>query len=183
MAMKPEQEETQLVREALEWLIMLQEEPDSGEVLTDFAAWRATSPEHAAAWNEAQRVWKLLGDALPTPSLPQSQHDQDIVSPFSSTPPARSSPSLRSLFRHMPATQFVSRHRRSFTVTVVALAASVLFVFFPVLQLYWQADYMSSTGEVRQLQLADGSTVHLSADSALAVDYSTSMRRVRLLSG
>jgi transmembrane sensor len=63
------------------------------------------------------------------------------------------------------------------------VVACLLIVSFPSIQLYLQADYTSSIGEARRLQLEDGSIVHLGADSALDVAYETQARRVRLLYG
>src|SRR3974377_1873781 len=52
-----------LLREALAWVIRL----NSGTATTDDAAalalWRAQSPEHEAAFGEAVRLWRDLGQA------------------------------------------------------------------------------------------------------------------------
>jgi transmembrane sensor len=49
--------------------------------------------------------------------------------------------------------------------------------------LHLQSDHMTGSGEVEALTLADGSTVQLGPESAIAVDYEKGARTVRLLAG
>lgn len=64
------------------------------------------------------------------------------------------------------------------------LAASLAaFVFFDELALRFRADVLTGTGEIRVVELADGSRAHLSARSALAIHYRAGERRLALLAG
>jgi len=64
--------------------------------------------------------------------------------------------------------------------SAAALGAVALFVVHP---LYDDARVSTGVGEVRDMTLADGTLVHLDADSALDVDYKPFSRGVRLLHG
>lgn len=65
----------------------------------------------------------------------------------------------------------------------MALAAMLAFVWVPVVLIDLQADHVTSTAELRSLTLEDGSTVTLSAESAIAVSMSPAGRQVKLLRG
>lgn len=181
--MRPDTDREQIVREAMDWLITLQETPDNSAVRTRFEAWRTARPEHAAAWTEAQHTWELLGEALSPSPLHQSNEEQRLSSPLSSARLSKVRSHIGALSRHASAKRRARRRRHSFSITATALAACLFLAFLPSMQMYLQADYLSGTGEARQIQLEDGTIVHLGAESALAVNYSLDMRRVRLLAG
>lgn len=73
--------------------------------------------------------------------------------------------------------------RRVLALAATALAACLAVLFFPALQLRFQADHLTGVAELRTLTLEDGSVVHLDADSAVAVRYDTARREIALLSG
>lgn len=81
------------------------------------------------------------------------------------------------------ATPVPARRRRWLVPAGAALAACLLLAFLPGLWLLLAADYTSAVGESRQVSLADGSTVLLDSDSAIAVDYEGGARGVTLLAG
>ena len=53
-----------LTREAITWLLQLTSGEATVEDADAFKRWRAQSPDHAAAWSEAVRLWRALGPAL-----------------------------------------------------------------------------------------------------------------------
>lgn len=53
----------------------------------------------------------------------------------------------------------------------------------PELVMAWSADFRTSTGEQREVTLADGTQVWLNTDSALSVDYQAGKRLLRLIAG
>lgn len=169
-------------REATEWLILLQEEPDNPEISRRFTAWLKESPTHVAAWAATQQVAGALAAAPPSyseewgPFVARSRAQAQDGTP---TPPAPQ--------RHpaaAPRPDAVSKgRRRRVVVAALAAAACLAAVLVPDLVLYLKADYTTSTAEVRTLQLEDGSTVVLAPDSAIAIDYGASERRVGLLAG
>ncbi len=77
------------------------------------------------------------------------------------------------------------RRRRSFyratTAVVVLLLAVSLYNAGYVDRM--RADYYTSVGEVRSVELADGSRVYLNTDTAITVDFSGSARRIHILRG
>ncbi|MBB4519732.1 transmembrane sensor [Paraburkholderia fungorum] len=79
------------------------------------------------------------------------------------------------------------RRRRLATVpaavTAFILAGSALLYYADSLRVAALADASTSTGEVRTVQLADGSSVTLDAQSAIVVDLRVSARNIRLLRG
>lgn len=152
-------------REATGWLIALQEDPDDGDVRARFDAWLASSRENQPAWAEARRLWNILGEA---------QH----ASPLSATAQTDARASVR-------ASRSRGRRRsRHFARAAAGIAAVCLaFVFQPAVSIWLAADYSTSTAEVRDIRLEDGSTVHLGAGSAIEIAFGPSTRRVRLLSG
>jgi transmembrane sensor len=75
--------------------------------------------------------------------------------------------------------------RRSLAGPAAALLAASLavFLFFDEIALRFRADALTATGETRVVALDDGSLVHLSARSAIAIKYSAGERRLALLAG
>lgn len=81
----------------------------------------------------------------------------------------------------------VTRRRRPLRwvgrAAVLSLVLAVGWVSGPTMLLQMQADYRTGAGEIRTVQLADGSSVELDASSAISIDYDTRERRIRLLAG
>lgn len=78
------------------------------------------------------------------------------------------------------------RHRLATLPAAVAafvLAGSALIYYADSLRVAALADAATATGEVRTVQLADGSSVTLDAQSAIAVDLAPGARNIRLLRG
>jgi transmembrane sensor len=145
---------------ALNWLIALQEEPDSAALKARFDAWLAESPRHREAWGEARKVWSLVGSTTPV----------HVDAPAAAAATAVRMPGRRRLIPVLGA-------------AALALAASLMIVVLPGLTMRLSADVVTATGETRRMTLADGSTLHLGAGSAVNIAYSDRARRVRLLAG
>ena len=170
-------------REATEWLIRLQEEPDDPEVSRRFSAWLKASPTHAAAWAATQQVAGTIAAAPPSCAATwqpfvarrRAQAGDGKPEPRAPRPPRAA----------LPRPDAVSNGPRRRPVVVAALAAAVCLavVLVPDLLLRLKADYTTAVAEVRTLHLDDGSTIVLAPDSAIAVAYGASERRVSLLSG
>jgi transmembrane sensor len=56
------------LEEAMDWLVRLQEAPPDGPLAREWEAWLAVDPDHRRAWDEARRVWGLLGEVAPAPA-------------------------------------------------------------------------------------------------------------------
>jgi transmembrane sensor len=86
--------------------------------------------------------------------------------------------------RHARAAAGLSRRRLlRGTVALTGLAAGIGVLVAGGLPEAVAADLRTGTGERRTASLADGSQVELDAGSALAVDFTPQLRRLRLLSG
>lgn len=145
----------QRIEEAMDWLMRLRDAPADPALDAQFRAWLAQGPESASAWERAQETWRLLGEL----------------------------PARRAGGRASPAD--VRRRRVGRAVAAFAALAAVLLlaVLAPSPLLRLQADYSTAAGEVRQVTLADGSSVHLGPASAIDVRYAPGQRMVALLSG
>ena len=78
------------------------------------------------------------------------------------------------------------RHRFGLWLAAAGIAALGLFTSSALLFTPGQPSgviYASTTGEGRSLELADGSLVQLDRNSAIAVDFDASLRRIELLRG
>lgn len=148
-------------RAASEWVVLLQEDPGDKALHAEFAEWLADSRLHRDAWSEAQRISHVVRTTRPA----YANHWQGAVSSI---------------------VPFIGRKRvgRGATIAAAAAAACLAIVVAPGLLLNLRADVVSDTGEIRSVDLADGSTMVLAPQSAVAVDVSKGGRReVRLLQG
>lgn len=143
-------------REAVDWLIALQESPSDTALGERFAAWVEADPAHAAAWAETGDVSRLIAAAHAT-VVARGRRDR---------------------------IEGGSRHLRRIPFFAATAAAACLALFaMPGLIVRARADAMAATGEMKTVRLADGSVVRLASGSALAIDYGAGVRKVRLLQG
>lgn len=143
--------------EASAWLFRLRADDLTPAEQQRFAQWLAATPQHVAAWDEAQALFA----ALETPARTLRQHAGRADQGHSS----------RRLGTAMRA------------VAAVLLCAVLGWLLQPSLLQNLQSDYHTNTGEQRQIQLADGSRVLLNTDTAVTVDLADNLRRVRVLRG
>ena len=141
---------------ALDWLLLIQENPHDPELTERLNHWRASAPEHDAAYRKALKVWSLSGEALNAPA---------VSAPTLIT--ARTPPRLT---------------RRKRTLVGAAVAASALLMWLPDWQA-WQADYRSPTAEHRTVELSDGSQMLLDSNTLADVQFNPEQREVTLLRG
>lgn len=150
-------EQARADREATDWLIRLDEEPEASALRVAFAAWLAASPANVQAWRDTAHASDVLSLAFaPSATIVSMEHARR---------------QRRSLVR------------RLFAGSAAAAAACVALWAGPSLLTNIRADHVAPSGEVRTLQLADGTLVKLAPGGALAIDYSNGQRHVRLLRG
>jgi transmembrane sensor len=157
---------------ASDWLIALNEQPDDAALRDRFERWLAASPDHRRDWDEIGRTAQVLGHAQP---LHRQEWGEFVSKRKAERMAARSR--AESIGR--------VRRRRWLPAGVAALAAAACLIFFfgGTVLLRLEADHVTATAERRSLQLADGTTVLLGPESAIAVAYDRTARRVRLLKG
>lgn len=156
-------------REALHWLIALQEKPDDRELQAKFYTWRAADPSNECAWVEAAGVWSVLGD-VPTELAAAKLHSNELP------------------YRDVDTNAKVAgepawRSRYVAGVSVALGFMCLLFIFLPGINIWLNADYSTGIAELREVHLEDGTRVYLGANSAIDVAYALDQRRVRLLAG
>lgn len=150
----------------MHWLVALQEEPDDGELRAQFGAWKLASPVNAHAWAEAQHAWGVLGE------VPAAREASQATAVAANVGAAGRYPKRPS----------VQGYRILGGLGLMA-AACLILVALPSIRIWLEADYTTAVAEIREVQLEDGSSAYLAADSAIAVDFSVQARQVRLLAG
>jgi transmembrane sensor len=153
----PDDSGDSLADQAIDWLVLMRSGSVTETTRRQFELWYRQHDAHRQAYAEAEALWGSVAQAVKV--LPPAQN---------------------SLVR-----QTVASRRRS-PWSGLALAASlVLAVLFgrDMLQDWLLSDYATAVGEQKQIQLADGSSVLLNTDTALAVDWAEDKRRVVLLRG
>lgn len=144
-------------QEAFDWMIRLNEATESPELRTEFEIWLNSTPEHARIWDKTCLMWTYMGEA---------SHFERI----------------------RPVVRPVQRRSRR-TGKIFAMAAGAVmslclaYIAVPMVQLRFEADYQTGIAETRTLTLDDGTRVLLGPASAIASDFSTRERNVRLLAG
>ena len=157
------QNEQAIREQAAEWVVLQGAGPLSTAQQQALEQWCASDPRHARAYALAQATWADLGQLASLPSAGPAH-------------------------RGAPVPGSVIRRSRPRLRRFVASAAAVLLAVLAVQQgpqawLGWRADYLTGTGEVRQVALPDGSQVDLDSRSAIQVAFDEQERRVRLLAG
>ena len=145
---------------ALDWLLLIQENPGDPDLTLRLNHWRNSAPEHDAAWRKAQKVWRLSGSALTLPNVAECGSAQ-IASPA-------------------PAHRRFGRRKRSLAGAVAAACA--VFMLLPDWQAL-RADYYSPTAEHRDITLSDGTHMLLDSNSVADVQFDPQQRQVTLLRG
>ncbi len=118
-------------------------------------SWRAADPEHEAAWQRAERVSRTLGMVSPALGMPTLDR-----------------PSIR------------QRRATLKTLCLLIGAGSLSWGAYEATPWReWNAQWRSQTGEIRQLELADGTRLTLDSASAVDVNFDLETRLVQLWSG
>ncbi|HWU04141.1 MAG TPA: FecR domain-containing protein [Novosphingobium sp.] len=158
---------------AIEWAILLREEPEDAELKAGFEAWLAASPRHAAAWAATAHAYDRAGDLRPLFTAPLRAAEARPVLPTGPAP-----------YRRRPRSTATHRWRPNRRQALAAgLAACLMLIAAPSLLLRVEATYRTGTAQVRRTVLADGTIAQLAPDSAIAVTYAANRRQVRLLKG
>ncbi|MGA6108774.1 FecR family protein [Pseudomonas solani] len=144
-----------VAREAARWFIRLQASDASAELHQACDTWRAAAPEHERAWQLAEGFHARM-------QLIPSDIGRATLGKPASLDRRRAIKTLALLIASVPAVVLV---QRSGTWQ------------------HWRADQRTASGEQREITLPDGTRLRLNTDSAVDIDYDTSQRRVRLVSG
>lgn len=148
-----------LQAQAAEWLARRGNGEHSAEEQRAFLVWINASPAHREAYAEVEALWENLRGL-------DSVADKQLAE----------------------ARAYLARRRRRPTLRRLAMAAAVLLTA----GLVWQLDPLShlndqthrtAQGQIKAIDLADGSRLELDTDSAARVHYSRREREIRLVRG
>ena len=144
-----------VLREAAQWLMKLQSGDPSDGDRRAFEAWRQRSPLHAAAWQRAESV----------------------LSAFDQVPAEIARGALRRVRKRS------RRQVLQLLVASMALPAAAWLVQrkYPVSA--WTADLHTSRGEIKTVELLDGTRLTLATASAVDVTFTADARRLTLRDG
>ena len=141
--------------EAADWLVKFQSGETSEEERLDFERWRNRSASHAAAWERAET----------------------LLNTFTQIPPGVGRGTLEQLSRP-------DRRRvlKKLGLLVVAIPSTWLtWNLLPWQE--WTADFQTSTGEQKTIDLVDGTRLVLNTASAVDVTFDKAERRLTLHAG
>ncbi|NOS76133.1 MAG: FecR family protein [Methyloglobulus sp.] len=172
----------ELMQQAIEWLVLLRSGDISERETHAFADWLSQDILHAQAFAKAE---DLLNDAVNAAQSPRINSstitDANRTGQKKLTAPLTKPTQISR--RHLPAD-----YTRWLAIPL-SFAAAWLFAVTLILpeQSHWLDDYLSDyrtkTGELRDIQLADGSRLLLNTNTAVSVDYSESLRHITLHHG
>ncbi|KAA9000487.1 DUF4880 domain-containing protein [Affinibrenneria salicis] len=146
-------------QQAATWAVRLTESALDAAQEQALQQWLAQDPRHQSALNQAQALWRTLG------ALNSEQQSR-----------------LQSGAGHKTARPRRALARWSIAAgALLAIGAGAL--WGPDAWVDIQSDYRTASGQIRHLSLPDGSQIVMDSDTAIALEYSASERRVRLLRG
>ena len=167
---------------ASEWIVALNEAPGDEALHLEHRRWLAGSARNRRDWDEARQVWDLMAMTLPAHI---EAWDRPAARPMtgSSGAAAGRAPQSGRRSREDDRRRRVRRRRGFLGAAGVALAACLALALLPDALIGLQADHSSRTGEVKVVDLEDGSRLHLAPESAVALAFDPSARHVELLRG
>lgn len=147
-------DQKQLLDEAIDLIIRLQNDSGNPVAIEMIRAWRARGIEYEEAWTRVAKVHGASGSILMEK-------------------------------RRIERRESLGLSRRNFMVGGLAVlgAGTAFYTFGPGLILRSRSDYVTGKGEIRRIDLPDGSVVTMGPDSALALAFSNEHRIIHLLAG
>lgn len=173
-----------ILEEAAIWQARLRDVvPDSVEqrnVRIGFNQWLLADTRHRQAFAEMEKLWHTL--AIPVEQLLAEEFtvsDVNVSLSANSAVYSQEGDKHSALRRHFPWLPV----RRLSIAACLALLMLTTFGWQQDWMTQWQSDYLTVVGEEMPISTDDGSRITLNSNSALAMDYSDKVRRVRLLKG
>jgi transmembrane sensor len=162
MNTEPDTSGESLADQAIDWLVLMRSGSVTDAARRQFESWYRQDDEHRQAYAEAEALWGSVAEAV------------------------KAAPPTNLQAGRIRAVRQPAAIRRLPRLAGMALAASLVIgaaLGRDMLQDWLFSDYATAVGEQKQVRLADGSSVFLNTDTALAVDWSEDKRRVVLLRG
>ena len=158
---------SRIEREAIAWFTRLNGEPAPVD-RRDFERWRTASPAHDAAFRQVEAMWQ----AVERPGSAVAAEEQDKLAVY-----------LEAMDDARARRREGKRRLAVAGALMVMVLGAAAWLEYPNALQNLRADYATARGERRTVELGDGSTVLLDADSALDVTFTAGERRVTLLRG
>ncbi|MBO9127809.1 MULTISPECIES: FecR family protein [unclassified Rhizobium] len=155
---EPQNENPDLAERALQWIVRLNSGTTSDGEVAAYEAWKRESTAHADAALEAEQLWAVMG------KLFVDRKSGRVLA----AAPSKSGMSRRGALSLLLCLGAVGTSGALWSSGLVRRMA---------------ADYTTETASPELITLPDGSRAYLNARSALDVDFTEQMRRVRLLAG
>lgn len=151
---------------AREWFVALLAEPTAARQ-AEFERWLQADPAHFEAYRSVEALWH----ALESPGQRLAEQEADELSGY-----------LEAMDR-AKRDRKTTKRLGTLAIVMAVLLSGAVWLERPGLIEDFGADYVTERGERRSITLADGSSVLLDADSALADASVAAKRRVRLIRG
>lgn len=148
---------------ASDWLVRLRG-PDAERYRPAFERWILENPDHADAYERVRAAWGLSDDVRYTPT--------GRARNLTALPPPRS----RLVPYALAATALLALAAGMVVLVMQSYASGPAANVAPV-------QFATSLGQIRSFTLSDGSTVTLDTDSAIEVDFTGTVRQIRLVHG
>lgn len=145
---------SELLQQAAEWFAVMQSEPVSEQERKAWQHWLSTSEQHHQAWQKVKGISQQFN------GLPVEASRAVLDSSVKST---------------------ITRRQALKTFAFLFVSSGV--VWQVARQQHWTAQYRTARGEIRQLNLDDGSQLWLNTASAVDIIYSSTLRQIVLHSG
>ncbi|MCR6651347.1 MAG: FecR domain-containing protein [Cellvibrionaceae bacterium] len=166
---------TKAEEEAVEWAILLADNPDDVEQLKHFEVWLRADPLHIEVWCQTLRVYDQLGQLSATTRAgwPQAAGTHESIAD-KRTARKRVFDRNRLIVR--------SPHWKK-NLVGLALVVSLMIMVGPQIMLNLSAEYLTGAGERQTHILEDGTSIYLAPKSAVDIEFTQTERLVRLLEG
>lgn len=145
--------------QAVDWLVELQADDADDSTRARWRQWHDAHPDHARAWARVEAFGDRL-QGLPSPIAHATLNGERV--------------------------QTVARGRRKALKALgvlLGVAGAGWLAREETPWREWSADHRTGVGQRKVVKLADGTTVHLNADSAVNIRYGTGERRIQLVRG
>lgn len=144
----------QIIAEAADWLVKIQEQPLTASEQNQLQQWCAQSADHQHAWQAAQQL---------------NQSFNQVPEKLGLSVLSRKQAQRRNLIKAISA--------------LLVIPTGSWLVYQHSLISSWTVDYQTATGELREVMLADGSKLILNTRSAVNVLFDENRRLIELLQG
>lgn len=156
----PEPADFQVLQQAAEWFAVLRSPAVNPTQRQGWQAWCDADERHRAAWAKVEAISGAFS-RLPASDKPGARQTLDNA-----------------------AERLATRRRATRMLLLLCGTGSLGWAAYSrVPWAEWNADHRSATGQRSEVRLADGGRVWLNTASAVDVDYSPGLRRLRLYRG